>query len=91
MLASSLHLKTLYQTTIEKKGCYFFLKDFKLRYLQFALILTFQLSPANGKDGVNGPNAQLRVAREPKSGLELAAKVMGHVKESPRTTKIAFW
>ena len=69
----------------------FLLKGFKLRYLQFALILSFQLSPANGKDGVNGPSAQLRVAREPKSGLELAAKVMGHVKEIPRTTKIAFW
>ena len=69
----------------------FLLKGFKLRYLQIALILSFQLSPANGKDGVNGPSAQLRVAREPKSGLELAAKVMGHVEESPRTTKIAFW
>ena len=28
-----------------------------------------------------GPNARLRVAREPESGLELAAKVMDHVKE----------
>ena len=67
----------------------FLLKGFKLRYLQIALILSFQLSPANGKDGVNGPSAQLRVAREPKSGLELAAKVMVLVRESPPTPNIA--
>ena len=66
----------------------FLLKGFKLRYLQFALILSFQLSPANGKDGVNGPNAQLRVGREPKSGLELAAKVMGRVQENQQRPKI---
>ena len=46
--------------------------------------MTNQQSKANGKDGVNGPNAQLLVARVLKSGLELAVEVEDLVQESPQ-------
>ena len=37
--------------------------------------------PANGKNGAHGPCAQQRVARELKSGLELAVEDLGLVQE----------
>ena len=70
------------------RGMSFLIWRFRLRDFHW---YSFQLHLVNGKDGVIGPNARLRVAREPESGLELAAKMMGHVEESPPTPKIAFW
>ena len=46
---------------------------------------------ANGKNGVNGPNARLLVAREPKSGLGHAAKETGRVQGNQQRPKIVLW
>ena len=46
---------------------------------------------ANGKNGVHGQCAQQHVAKEPKSGLELAMEVSVLVQESGQRPKIAFW
>ena len=45
---------------------------------------------ANGKNGAHGPCAQQRVARELKSGLELAVEDLGLVQERLQKPKAAF-
>ena len=46
---------------------------------------------ANGKNGENGPNARLLVAREPISGLGLAAKMTVRVQENQQRPRTALW
>ena len=50
-----------------------------------------QESRANGKNGVNGPNVQLRAARGLKSGLELVAEAPGRVQGILQRPKIVLW
>ena len=50
-----------------------------------------QESRANGKDGVNGPNVQLRVARGLKSGLEPVAEALGRVQGILQRPETASW
>ena len=53
--------------------------------------MTNQQSKANGKDGVNGPNVQLRAARGLKSGLEPVAEALGRVQGILQRPKIVLW
>ena len=50
-----------------------------------------QESRANGKDGVNGPNVQLRAARGLKSGLEPVAEALGRVQGILQRPETALW
>ena len=50
-----------------------------------------QESRANGKDGVNGPNVQLRAARGLKSGPEPVAEALGRVQGILQRPEIALW
>ena len=50
-----------------------------------------QESRANGKDGVNGPNVQLRAARGLKSGPEPVAEALGRVQGILLRPKIVLW
>ena len=54
-----------------------------------SIIPISQESRANGKNGVNGPFAQLLVARGLKSGLELAVETLGLVWERAQRLKTA--
>ena len=50
-----------------------------------------QESRANGKDGVNGLNVQLRAARGLKSGPEPVAEALGRVQGILQRPKIVLW
>ena len=56
-----------------------------------SIIPISQESRANGKNGVNGPNVQLRAARGLKSGLEPVAEALGRVQGILQRPKIVLW
>ena len=57
---------------------------------KIAFSLSVEEKQTNGKNGVNGPSAQLLVTRGLKSGLELAVEDLGHVWERAQRQKIAW-
>ena len=56
-----------------------------------SITLISQESRANGKNGVNGPNVQLRAARGLKSGLEPVAEALGRVQGILQRPETALW
>ena len=56
-----------------------------------SIIPISQESRANGKNGVNGPNVQLRAAKGLKSGLEPVAEALGRVQGILQRPETALW